>query len=375
MATADVVVCGAGVMGCAAARELAGRGWRVAVLDRGEPGQEASWAAAGLLTAQINSPEPSPLTMLRLASRALYKALAAELREETGIDIEYRQCGVLRIASDRQEAQVMRELAAWQRNEGWSVEEAAPQQWETLAGASISADETAGLFFPEEAAVDNRRLARALWLSAARRGAQFFLGQPARTLSVKEGRCVGVRTESETFSAPWVINAAGAWADFSRAAGVEVPVRPARGQMAEIRAEYVFLRCPLHLKDFYVVPRADGRFLLGSTVEFVGYDKRVTAGALAWLLASAVRLVPALSGSRFSTAWAGLRPASPDGLPIFGTTPLPGYLLAAGLFRDGILLAPAAGKILASLAGGETPEFDIAPFSLERFGFTVPKSF
>jgi len=365
--TSDVLVCGAGVMGCAVARELASRGAAVTVVERGSPGQEASGAAAGMLTASAYAVPGEPLWELCRRSAALYPELAAELRAETGVDPHYSRCGSLRLPAGPEDADAIEELGARHELAGWPVERVDPARIGEFAGAAISEMTGPVLSFPDEAVVDPRELVRGLRLSAERRGARFVTGTPVVALRVASGACGGVRTPLEELAAGAVVDATGSWAGLAGSAGFSVPIVPARGQIVELDAGSSRPTRVLHRGQFYLAPREHGRLLAGSTVEFVGYEKIVTASAVEGLLRRAIEIVPALETARFVGAWAGLRPVAPDGLPILGATPLPGYFLAAGGFRNGVLMAPAAARAIADvvLAGARGPVLE--PFAMARF--------
>ncbi len=365
--TSDVLVCGAGVIGCAVARELASRGAAVTVVERGSPGQEASGAAAGMLTASAYAVPGEPLSELCRSSAALYPTLVAELRAETGIDPHYSRCGSLRLAAGPEDARALEDLEARHERAGWPVERVDPARIGEIAGATLPRSEGPVLSFPEEAIVDPRELMRGLRLSAERRGARFVTGTPVVGLRVASGVCTGVRTPDGELAAAAVVDAAGAWAGLAGAAGFSVPIVPARGQLVELDAGSSRPSRVLHRDHFYLAPREHGRLLAGATVEFVGYEKVVTAAAVEGLLRRAIELLPPLETARFVGAWAGLRPAAPDGLPILGSTPLPGYFLAAGGFRNGVLMAPAvAGAIGDAVLGGPRSS-TLEPFAMARF--------
>ena len=368
MKSPDVLVIGGGVIGCAAARELARRGASVGVVERGNPGQEASGAAAGMLTARAYAEPGEPLAELGRAAAELHPLLVDELRSETGVDPHYSRCGSLRVAGGPDDARAIAALAARQERAGWPVERVEGDRLADLAGVAVAGHGGPALAFPDEAVVDPRELVRALRLSAERRGVRFRTGVPATGLRVESGVCTGVLTPREHFAAGAVVDAAGSWAGLA-GAGFAVPIAPARGQIVELDPGSARPARVIHRDHFYLAPREHGRLLAGATLEFVGYDKSVTASGVAGLIGKAVELVPALAGARFVGAWAGLRPASPDGLPILGATPLPGYFLAAGAFRNGILLAPAVARLIADavLGPGPAAPAGIAPFMLARF--------
>lgn len=358
----DALIVGGGIIGCSLARELAGRGLSVAVIERGQPGVEASSAAAGLLAPQAEGVEPGPFFDLGLESRALHARWAQELVAETGIDVGYRRCGILRCSFAR-DGRVTRTLG-WQKRAGLAVEQPG-SMFRTKAKISREIEEA--LFFPEDAIVDSALLTRALALSASRRGVTFLADTAATRFLIRGETCTGVETEKGALEAGRVVDAAGAWAAFDSTLGFEIPVEPLRGQIVELAPPDWELETVVQGDDVYLVPRGGGRVLAGATAERVGFRKEVTAGGMAGVLGAAIRLVPDLSGAQFVRAWAGLRPATPDGLPILGRSPVAGLFLAAGHFRSGILLAPVTALRMADLLTGGDGR-GLEPFSVARFG-------
>ena len=357
----SVLIVGGGAIGCALARELAGRGVAVTVVERAEPGAEASSAAAGLIAPQAEGLPPGPLFDLALAGRALYPAWSEELERETGIDVGWRRTGILRcdLSGCGDFSRYLR-----QREAGLPVEEADASRIAELTAGLACPEATRGIFFPEDGTVDARRLTRALWLAAQGRGARFVNGAAARRFVIAEGRCRAVETDRGTFEADCVVDAAGAWAAFDPEA--PVPVSPVRGQIVRLQPAKPLLPCVVESEDVYLVPRPDGSLLVGSTQERVGFRKEVTGKGVRGLLDAALTLVPSLADARFVGAWAGLRPASPDGWPILGASSVPGLLFATGHFRNGILLAPITATLLADAALGAPPR-ELEPFSAARF--------
>ena len=358
---ADVVIVGGGVIGCALARELALRGAAVTVIERAAPGAEASGAAAGLLAPQAEGLARGPFFDLALESRRLYPAWTAELAEESGMEVGYRKAGILRCTLPGSVTE--RDAFAWQRRAGLAVEEKEAGEIAALTGASVSEEIREAIFFPDEGVVDNRRLTRALWVAAERRGVEFAIGRTARRFLVRGGRCAGVETDQGPVAGAQVVNAAGAWASFDP--DFPVPVEPVHGQIVEVESPAPTLATVVESGEVYVVPRG-GSWLLGSTVERIGFEKRVTAGTVGRLIAAAARLLPALDGAAFRRAWSGLRPGTPDGLPVLGSCPLPGLFLAAGHFRNGILLAPVTARAIAECLDGSGAR-DLSPFAIGRF--------
>lgn len=360
----DVVIVGGGVIGCALARELAWRGASVTLIERGEPGGEASGVAAGMLAPQAEAVEPGPFLDLALESRAVYAAWTDALYDETGIDVGYRKIGLLRCAFPPGSAGLERFL--WQRGAGLPMLSCGASEIASYADGRVTPDASEALFFPEEAAVDSKRLIRALCVAAEQRGASIRSGVRAKNFLVERGVCRGVETTAGPFAAEVVVDAAGAWAGFDSGLGISIPVGPVRGQLVELVLTGPPLPTIIESEEVYLVPRADGSLVAGATAERVGFEKRTTAGAVAGLIEAAARLVPSVGSAHFLGAWAGLRPATPDGLPLLGPSPIPGLHLATGHFRNGVLLAPVTARLLADCLAGRTPR-ELAPFSIGRF--------
>jgi len=368
-ARTDVVVVGGGLIGCALAAELAARGRTVTVVERAEPGAEASGAAAGMLAPQSEARARDPFFELAVESRGLYAAWARGLSDETGVDVGYRKTGLLHCRFDAEVGENAASPAApfaWQQAAGLPVLERRREDLAAEAGGGLSPSVRDAVFFPDEAAVDPRRLTRAVWLAALRRGAVVRTGTSVLGFRIERGACRGVETDGGPIEADATVDAAGAWAAFEGRLPLPLPVEPVRGQIVELSLAHGPLETIVASDDVYLVPRPDGTVLLGSTAERVGFHKAVTAEAVSRLIAAATRLVPALGAARFVTAWSGLRPATPDGLPVLGAGPVQGLFFAAGHFRNGILLAPVTARILADLLTGG-PARDLSPFSIERF--------
>jgi glycine oxidase len=367
-ATTDVAVIGGGVMGCAVALRLAARGVGVTVIERGIPGAEASSAAAGILGPQMEAEAPGPLLDLGLRSRALYPALAAELRDATGIDIGYVKSGVLAVALDGAGAAELTARRAWQMARGLRVEPLPVDQLRA-AEPNLSPDVRAALRFPDDAQVNARELARAFSQAAARAGARFLQGRYVRRVVIQGGAATGVELDGETLSAGAVVVAAGSWSGLVEGAGVPATVvRPARGQLVAIETRPPLFRHVLSVHGRgYLVPRPDGTVLAGSTVEMAGFRKEVTVGGLAQILGLAKTLVPALSDAPVTDSWSNFRPYTEDHLPVLGLTPVRGLALATGHYRNGILLAPVTAEAVASVVATGTTDIDLTPFSVTRF--------
>jgi glycine oxidase len=342
----DVVVIGAGAIGCSVAYYLARAGARVTVVEKGEIGREASWASAGMVSA--SPPGDDPLSRFYREGAALFPEFAASIREETGIDIGYWRCGSLRLCRDPHR------WPAWE-HEFQTLKEAgvAVECWLGDAVRSYSPglahDAAAALYYPMASQVRPPRFVRALAAGAARLGVQFRTGQPVIDFTREAGRITGVITPGGPISAGTVVLAAGAWSgEVSRSLPQPLPVAPARGQIVLLEAMPPLLQTLVFDGDFYLTPRPDGKVLLGSTVEFTGFGRSPTAEGVHELLQKGLAVAPGLRSTRFVTAWAGLRPYAGREQPLIG--PLPGHeeiVLATGHFRTGISPALITGQLVA----------------------------
>jgi glycine oxidase len=367
--SADVVIVGGGLIGCALAAELAERRLSVIVVERAEPGAEASGAAAGMLSPQADAAEASPLFDLAIESRELFPEWARRALDETGVDVGFRRTGILRLWSGdpTSENDAPEQAAArWQRARGLRAEEHPCDSLPSSVASRLSPGVCGAVFFPDEAVVDPRRATRAAWLLAENRGARVETGTSVHRFTIDRGVCRGVETDAGPIAGGAVVDAAGAWAAFDGNLPVTVPVGPVRGQIVEVRLSGRPLETVLSSEEVYLVPREDGGVLVGSTMEHVGFRKEVTAGAVRQLLDAAARLCPEVSTARFVTAWAGLRPGTPDGWPILGESGIDGLFFATGHFRSGILLAPATARRLSDRLTGRS-EAGLSPFSIDRF--------
>ena len=362
----DVVVVGGGVMGCGIALRLRQAGARVTVLERAIPGAEASSAAGGILAPQEESEGPGPFLDLCLLGRSLYPEFAAELLALTGINVHYLPSGVMRLAFDEAGLARLEATAKWQRERGLRVELLSPSEVLALE-PQLSPEVRGAARFVDDHQVDNRLLTRALTMAAAKVGATFRTGY-VRGVVEEKGRAVGVDLEGETLRADAVVIAAGSWSGLVQGSALDPRVvRPARGQMVQLQTRLPPFSHVLFSDQGYVIPRTDGRVIAGSTLEFSGFEKNVTAEGLHRILALAMRLCPVLASAPVQETWAGLRPYTEDHLPILGAGPLPGLFLATGHFRNGILLTPVTAKLLTEAVLGERPSVDLTPFRFERF--------
>jgi glycine oxidase len=362
---ADVVVIGAGVQGCAVGLRLAQAGRSVVVLERSIPGAEASSAAGGILSPGVEAEEPGPFYDLCAASLARYRAFAEELERLSGLWVGFRGGGTLEVAFDDPTARVLAARAEKLERHGVPVEvldDAATRRLEPGLAPRVRG----GLWFREEASVDPRPLARALYVAAHRAGAAFLTGQVGRIVR-EGGRATGVEHDRGRIDAGAVVLAAGSWSPLVEGSGLPPgAVRPVRGQIALLDTRPPLLSRVVFSEKGYVVPRADGRVLCGSTMEEVGYERGVTAAGLAGVLGLAIEIAPALAGAPVIETWSNFRPASPDGWPVLGKAALEGLFYATGHTRNGILLCPVTADAVAAAILGRPGPVDLAPFSVER---------
>ena len=360
----DVVVVGGGVMGSACAWELARRGRRVVVLERSVPGAEASSAAAGILGAQLEAQTQGPLATLAQESRRLYPGWVRDLERATDIDVGFRACGALEVTHTLAEARRLAKRTAWQRPAPRLLDRRALMQREPALGPRFGA----GIAFDGDARVDPRTLFRALHIAAARGGVEFRSGAYVRRVTTADGRATGVTLDDGSqIDASDVIVAAGSWTTLVEGIGIAPgTVVPARGQIVELETPEPLLTSVIVGARAYLVPRDDGRVLVGSTMEFVGYRREVTAGAVRDLLDAALELVPALAHSGVKQSWSSFRPYTHDQLPLIGATPTPHLWLASGHHRNGILLAPVTAAVVAALVLGKRPKVALGPFAPNR---------
>ena len=348
--TWDVIVIGAGIIGLSLARDLRKRGASVLVVERGEPGREASHAAGGML-ANCGDEIPPVLQRLANVSAELYPEFVHELEDESGMHVDLRSHGTLLFPEP-----------------GHSVPEmpgSTPANVRELEPALAAEGRTA--FLLKERSVCPRALTEAALKAAKHRGVDVSSGTAVLSVEIGDAHVNGVTTDKTSYRAGAVVNCAGAWA--GQVAPYVVPTRPIRGQMlCFAMPSRDLLKHVVRTPEIYLIPRSDGRLLAGATVEDVGFDKRTVPDTIQGMRRAALALLPALENARVLEDWAGLRPGTPDNLPILGLTPIPGYFVATGHFRDGILLAPATARVMAQVISGLIPECDLIPFSVERFG-------
>lgn len=358
----EIIVIGAGLIGMMCARELAREGARVTLLERGEAGRESSWAGGGILSPLYPWRYPDAVSVLARWSQQAYPALTEALHAESGIDPERLDSGLLILDAE--------EKAAAQ---AWSARFAA--RMELCDGAQVQALEPAlglavpeALWLPEVGQVRNPRLTRALRGAVLQAGVRLREQTEVRALRIQAGRIQGVETDAGFVAAEQVVVAGGAWtAGLLADTGLVLPVEPVRGQMLLFRARPDLLQRISLYQGRYVIPRRDGRILVGSTLERVGFDKSTTGAARADLHRAALQLVPALADCPVERHWAGLRPGSPSGVPCIGPHPqVAGLYLNVGHYRNGVVLGPASVRLLVDRLLGR-PSFTVMePYLFEN---------
>lgn len=337
----DIIIAGAGIIGMSLALELRVRGATVLVLDRAEPGSEASSAAAGML-APADPETPEALRLLATESARMFPAFVQKVESAADMQVDFRRVGTIAL---------LEESAA--PHEYRSLSPAEPQ----LLEPSICRSEHSAYFVREDS-VDPYLLTRAA-LAAARSLGVEIREHTAVTEMRERNNAVEVVAEADTFAGGVAVDCRGAWSG--------APVRPRKGQMLYVEPQSSVLRYVLRAPDVYLVPRSSGKILVGATVEDVGFDKSVDPSSIRQLIDNASKYVPELASAPITQSWAGLRPGTPDDLPILGPTDRLRVFAATGHFRNGILLAPATAQIMAALIHGRPSTLDIRAFSPDRF--------
>ncbi|HZZ79137.1 MAG TPA: glycine oxidase ThiO [Gemmataceae bacterium] len=359
----DIVILGGGVIGLNAAYYLAKDGLSVLLCERGELGKEASWAGAGILPPSNFDQARDPCDRLRALSGKLFPQLSADLREWTGIDNGFLRCGGIEFLSHADGA----DPHEWR---GLGVTEKPLTEQEAIAlEPALAPGLGNGMLLEDMAQLRNPRHLQAL-VAGCRASVKVSLREQtaAESLVIEGNRVKGVRTPNEVLAGDTFVIAAGAWSDrLLEPLGCRLRIEPVRGQIALLNPGRVLFRHILMWGAQYLVPRDDGRVLIGSTEERAGYDRTTTAAGIDNLLALGMRLVPALAGAALERTWAGLRPGSPDGLPFIGRVPgIDNLYVAAGHFRAGIQLSPGTALLLKQMILGQPLSLPIDAFRLDR---------
>lgn len=352
--TSDVIIVGGGVIGASIAYHLAKRGQSVTLLERSRLGTEASTAAAGMLGAQSEMEDTGPLFQWGRHSRAMFPELSGELRSLTGIDIGLVREGLLNVALSDAQEQELRAREKLQRAAGEKAE------WLSAAAAAelepaLSKATRGALYLPGDGQVEAPQLAAAFAQAARVLGAKLQEFAQVQGLLTEGDRVIGVMTSEGALYSDHVVVAAGTWSgQFLAGSGIDLPVYPVKGECFSVLTEKRELLKTLFTPGCYIVPKAGGRLLVGATVVPHSYDRKVSLAGLTELMARAKQLMPAIGEAEWEKAWSGLRPQTPDGLPYIGEIPMyKGLFAACGHYRNGILLSPITGKVIAQLVSGE----------------------
>ncbi len=358
----QICIVGGGIIGLLIARELIDSGKKVVIIDRGDTGRESSWAGGGILSPLYPWRYPVSINELAKWSQAAYPRLVGNLQKHSGIDAEWVRSGLLIVgAEDRQIA------AEWSLKYANSMKIVDAAKTETIQ-PGISISNSPVIWMPDIAQVRNPRLLAALKRDLLNDGVELREQQEITGFDISSGELSGVHTNTETIGTDVCIITAGAWSGglFSEL-GLDIPIRPIRGQMLVFRDNPGGLE-RIVLKDKrYLIPRRDGRILVGSTLEDVGFDKSTTESAAVELRQAALSIMPTLADAEVELQWSGLRPGSPDGIPYIGPHPdIQGLFACTGHYRNGFVLGPASACLLVDLLLGREPVVDPAPYGFDR---------
>jgi glycine oxidase len=367
--TFDVIVVGGGIIGGAIALQLAQSKVRVAILDRGDPGSEASWAAAGMLSPAPDSPSAIPLVPFGRASLSLYSQFVAEIEEITGRELGLRHDGAIEVLFSADAERQLSTLVALHRGLGLPTEPLPIDEARKLEPA-LGREVCAAAWMPYEGSIDPQILTSHVLDAAKSSGVEVISGANVTRIVEEKGRCTGVDADGEISGAAHVVLAAGAFSAKIQGVKPSLAVKPIRGQMMCLSGD-LRMRHVLRSERGYVVPRLavkdSQEIVAGSTLEDVGFEKRVTPGGLDQICSAAIELAPALAGAGIVRTWCGLRPDTPDHLPLLGPSALPGLTIATGHYRNGILLAPITAKLVREWITEQRVSMNWQPLSPLRF--------
>lgn len=364
----DLLVIGGGVVGLSIAYEAAGRGLRVQLIDAQQPAREASWAGAGILP-PAGEQSASPLEQLTALSNRLHRVWAQQLQDSTGIDNGYQPCGAYYLARDEQSRDELGKLHAWAAAENIAIEPLPVNELSRVEPAiQPLGEQVDAAYLPGECQLRNPRHLKALLKGCAQRGVQIVPGAAAEDFEFKGDRIAAVRTARKRFVAGQYCLATGSWtAALARKLRLRLAIKPIRGQIALLKCEQPLFSRIVNEGKRYLVPRLDGRVIVGSTEEDAGFDHTTSDDSIAELIEFAASLVPQLSAAPLEQSWAGLRPASRDGRPYLGQVPeLENAFVAAGHFRSGLQLSSGTAIVINDLLAGKAPAIDLSPFRPDR---------
>lgn len=363
--TADVVVIGGGVIGSAIAWNLSAQKQQVILVEKNQPGQEASAAAAGILAVASGRSKRGPMYQLKRAGQELYPALVQELEERTGIDIEYQTVGVLDLIRTDADEKKYRQLYELRREQGYAAAWLTAEEVRRLEPA-LTTELRGAVHFSGDHHLHNGKLAEAWAKAVEQRGGVVQTGITVTEARIEGNKVTAVRIGDDWVSVNTVVIAAGSWSrQVGALFGLTIPVEPAKGQMITVRSTEV--RHVISWSEHYLVPRKNGEVIIGSTVEFVGHNKEVTLETVQSLIHRSIDLAPGLGKAPLHRFWAGLRPYSPTRRPILCRAPgVENVILATGHHRNGIVAAPITGKLICELIMTGQTSMSLEPFALPR---------
>jgi glycine oxidase len=356
----DCIVVGGGMLGMLTARGLKKAGLDVAILERGDPGRESSWAGGGILSPLVPWRYPDAISELVIWSQRYYPCLIEELLHDTGIDAEWVQSGMLLL-----NMQIDPDIRHW-ADKYASVLETVSPAWVGESDPEIVLAREDSILLPEVAQIRNPLLCTALAQSLHKQGIEFLEQTEVTGLDIASGRIRGVQTSKAGYHADRVVIASGAWSSrVMQLAGLDLAVEPVRGQMVMFETRPGLLRHITLHEDYYLIPRQNGLVLVGSTLEYTGFNKETTPEARQLLIERATSLAPVLADYEVIRHWAGLRPGTSDGIPFIGKHPgIDGLYVNAGHFRNGVVMAPASAQLLVDIMLERDSFTAIQPYSL-----------
>ncbi|WP_152393100.1 glycine oxidase ThiO [Paenibacillus guangzhouensis] len=363
--TVDVIIVGGGVIGCSIAYHLSKRGIKVRLLERGRIASEASSAAAGMLAAQAEFIDSVPLFDWARQSRAMFPALTADLQAHSGMEIGLVQQGLLRVATSEEDVLRYHAQAELQRQSGESAQWLSAQEALALEG-TLASDVYGALYLENDHQVVAPSLTLAYASAAAALGAEIREHSEVQELLREGGRITGVRMQDGIHRCQQVIIASSIWSQaLLRTVGYDLPLYPVKGECIAVRTNKPLIRRTIYTDNCYLVPKANGELLIGATVTPHTMQRHVTVGGILALMGVAERLIPSIRGATWIRTWSGLRPQTPQGLPYIGNHPeLAGLMIAAGHYRNGILLSPLTGSVMADLVEGIELAADLTAFQV-----------
>ncbi len=367
------LIIGGGVIGLAIARSLHKKGFRrITILERGEIGKEASFAAAGMLAPQAETNKPDDFFQFCNESNILYTKFAAELLDETGIDIELDESGTLYLAFHEGDVEEIRARFEWQKAAGLDVEHFSARQVKQ-AEPFVSPDVLEGLFFPNDRQVENRKLLLALKKYAELNGIEIIENAKVENLLIEDEKAAGAETSDRKYLSENVIIATGAWTSLIKAGEIRLPeIKPIRGQVLSFHTAKRLFQRVIYSPRGYIVPRRLGKILAGATVEDVGFDKSTTDEGIEFIRENAAEISPSLASLPLDEAWSGLRPFAANGLPVLGRFPqCENLFIAAAHYRNGILLAPLTAEVLVNKIAGISDSKYLEIFGVRQFEKSV----